>query len=327
MSNKPYDRAFKYLAEQDAESLLILLGYLQPGQPAEIEVLPREIDVSTLLPDQPYRVVIGRDPWIVHVEAQTAYDSRIPKRMAEYGARLWMKHQLPVRSYVLMLTRRGLPKDPPEEAQIDAGCIQISVRYELVLVWQIDAQEMLSLNRESLLPFVPLMRGGQAEIEAGAARLGGIADERKQRELSLHFLVVGGLRYNREDLLDLIGRKGMIPLDQLKESSFYQFIVEEGLEEGRKKGLEEGRQEGREEGLKEGRNEGLKEGLKEGRAQGVAETLNKLVAKRFPNLNVTAEIDGIHDVGALQDLCLAVADLPNPEALRARLAQVIKPTS
>jgi predicted transposase YdaD len=111
----------------------------------------------------------------------------------------------------------------------------------------------------------------------------------------------------------------MIPLDQLKESSFYQFIVEEGLEEGRKKGLEEGRNEG----LKEGRNEGLKEG----RAQGVAETLNKLVAKRFPNLNVTAEIDGIHDVSALQDLCLAVADLPDPEALRARLAQVIKSTS
>ena len=66
------------------------------------------------------------------------------------------------------------------------------MRYELVPVWQIDALEMLSLNRESLLPFVPLMRGGRAEIEMGAARLGQIADERKQRELSLHFLVVWG---------------------------------------------------------------------------------------------------------------------------------------
>jgi hypothetical protein len=110
MSNMPYDRAFKYLAEQDAESLLILLGYLKPGQQAQIDLLPREIDVSTLLPDQPYRVVIGDDSWIVHVEAQTAYDSRIPERMAEYGARLWMKHKLPVRSYVLMLTRRGCRK-------------------------------------------------------------------------------------------------------------------------------------------------------------------------------------------------------------------------
>src|SRR5258706_6749458 len=148
MSDMPYDRALKYLAEQVAESLLILLGYLQPGQEAEIEVLPREIDVSSLIPDQPYRVVIGNDPWIVHIEAQTVYDSRIPKRMAEYGARLWMKHQLPVRSYVLMLTRRGLPNRPSSEGLIDAGCVQISVRYELVCVWQIDAQAMLRLNRE-----------------------------------------------------------------------------------------------------------------------------------------------------------------------------------
>ena len=310
MSNKPYDRAFKYLAEQDAESLLILLGCLRPGQPAEIDLLPREIDVSTLIPDQPYRVVIDGKPSIVHIEAQTVYDSRIPKRMAEYGARLWMKHQLPIRSYLLMLTRRSLPKDPPVEWRIDAGCIQISVRYELVPVWQIDAQEMLSLNRESLLPFVPLMRGGQPEIEAGAALLGRITDERRQRELSLHFLVVGGLRYNREDLLDLIGRKGMIPLDQFKESSIYQLIVEEGLEEGHKKGLEEG----------------LKEGLREGRAQGVAETLSKLISKRFPNLNVAAEILGIHDVNTLQDLCLDVADFQDAEALRTRLNEAIKST-
>ena len=61
MSHMPYDRAFKYLAEQDAESLLILLGCLRPGQPAEIDLLPREIDVSMLMPDQPYRVVIGGD--------------------------------------------------------------------------------------------------------------------------------------------------------------------------------------------------------------------------------------------------------------------------
>ena len=99
----------------------------------------------------------------------------------------------------------------------------------------------------------------------------------------------------------------MIPLDQLKESSFYQFIVEEGLEEGRKKGLEEGRQEGLQEG--------------------VADTLSKLIAKRFPDLNVTSEIDRIHDVNTLQELCLEVADLSNADALRARLAEAMKSTS
>ncbi len=42
MSDKPYDKAFKFLAEQDAESLLILLGAIRPGQHVTIERLPNE---------------------------------------------------------------------------------------------------------------------------------------------------------------------------------------------------------------------------------------------------------------------------------------------
>ncbi|MGH9850009.1 MAG: hypothetical protein ACREBD_09125, partial [Blastocatellia bacterium] len=61
MSDKPYDQAFKFLAEQDAESLLILLGYLQSGEQAEIEVLPRELRAAAILPDQPYRVLTAHE--------------------------------------------------------------------------------------------------------------------------------------------------------------------------------------------------------------------------------------------------------------------------
>ena len=57
MSTKPYDQAFKFLAEQDAEALLLLLGDLRPGQPAQIALLPREVSVSAQLPDQPYEVI------------------------------------------------------------------------------------------------------------------------------------------------------------------------------------------------------------------------------------------------------------------------------
>ncbi|MEW6125542.1 MAG: hypothetical protein AB1757_00650 [Acidobacteriota bacterium] len=69
MSTKPYDQAFKYFAEQDAESLLILLGYLKPGERAEIEPLPLELSVSTLLTDQVYLVRRGGKEIIVHPEA------------------------------------------------------------------------------------------------------------------------------------------------------------------------------------------------------------------------------------------------------------------
>jgi hypothetical protein len=71
MSERPYDRAFKFLAEEDAEALLLLLGDIQPGENARIELLPREVNVSTQLPDQPYQVVIEGKRRLVHVEAQT----------------------------------------------------------------------------------------------------------------------------------------------------------------------------------------------------------------------------------------------------------------
>jgi len=298
LSTKPYDQAFKYLAEQDAESLLILLGYLQPGQRAEIELLPRELGVATRLPDQPYRVVTTQGRRLVHVEAQTVYDSQMPERMADYGARLWMTYRLPLSSYVLLLTERGLPQPAPTTGRIEAGDVQILVRYQLVRLRLMSAARVLALERESLLPFVPLMEGGQAELETGARRLGIVADERRRRDLSLHFLVLGGLRYNHEDLLDLIGRTSMIPLEQLKESSFYQFIAKEGLKEG------------------------LQQGLQQGEIKAAAEILRLLAAKRFPELRLGAEVERIHDVAALQQLCLEINDLPDATALEQRVAEL-----
>ena len=297
MSAKPYDQAFKYLAEQDPESLLILLGFLQPGQQAHVELLPREVSVSALLPDQPYLVETEQGSCVVHIEAQTIYDPLIPERMAEYGARLWVRYRLPVSSYVLLLTRKGLPERAPTRARVDAGDVQIRVHYRLVKLWNVSARRVLAMDRESLLPFVPLMRGGQAELEIGAQRLSLVRDERKQQELGLHFLLLGGLRYNREDILELIGSKSMIPLEQLKESSVYQLIVEEGLKEGRRQGEVKGR----------------------------AETLRRLVEKRFPGLNVASQIERIGDAQVLQELILEVTDMTDGAALEKRLAQILNP--
>ena len=248
MSTKPYDQAFKFLAEQDAEALLLLLGDLQPGEQAKIELLPREVSVSTQLPDQPYEVVTADERRLVHVEAQTVYDPRLPERMVEYGVRLWLKYRLPMASYALLLTRRGVPKRLQGASSIVAGNLRLALRYTIVRLWRLSAASALKLQRASLLPFVPLMQGGAAELEAGARALGEVADEGQRRELSLHFLLLGGLRYNREDILELVGRESMIAIEQLKESSFYQYIVEEGLREGIEKGIQLGIQQGIQQG-------------------------------------------------------------------------------
>ncbi|MGH9837662.1 MAG: hypothetical protein ACREEM_02635 [Blastocatellia bacterium] len=286
MNDKPYDQAFKFLAEQDAESLLVLLGYLQPGEQAEIEVLPRELRAAAILPDQPYRVVTAREHSIVQVEAQAWFDNSMLARYGDYGVRSWISHRLPVRCYVLLLTSRGLPKGFRTQGVIDAGDIQIKVRYRLIKLWQISARKVLAMNREHLLPFVPLMRGGREELEISAQRLSQVPDESQRSEMGVHFLMLGGLRYNRVDLLELIGRKSMITLEQLRESSFYQFVEEEGE-------------------------------LKNAR-----EMLLMLAAKRFPDLKLSEEVDRIRDLEALKRLGLEVSDLPDAETLKRRIAEL-----
>jgi predicted transposase YdaD len=244
MSTKPYDQAFKFLAEADAEGLLLLLGDIQPGEGAQIEPLPREISVSAQLPDQPYKVTIDGKSHLVHVEAQTVYDSGISERMLEYGVRLWLKYRLPQTSYLLLLTDRKVPRKVPRTASVTAHSIRIKISYIPVCLWRMSAAKALSLNRESLLPFISLMSGGRKAMETGARRLADVPSGTRRQELSLHFLLLGGLRYNRDDLLDLIGRATMIPIDQLKDSSFYQYILDEGREEGREEGRVLGRNEG-----------------------------------------------------------------------------------
>jgi predicted transposase YdaD len=289
MSAKPYDQAFKFLAEQDPESLLVLLGAIEPGAPAQIELLPREISVAALLPDQPYLVTTAEGRRVVHVEAQTAWEPGIPARMAEYGPLHYFKYRLPVESYVLLLTRRGLPRIPPLRGVIEAGGTRLVTRYELIRVWLVSAQETLQSGRLALLPFVPLMAGGPGELEEGAGRLRDVEDERRRREMALHFVMLGGLRYNRLDLLELVGRKGMIPLEQLRESSFYQFI----LDEGRKEGL-----------------------------AATADMFRLLAGKRFPGIELGPEVEAVGDPEALRGLSHELDAMPDPDALRRRLAEL-----
>jgi predicted transposase YdaD len=288
MNDKPYDQAFKFLAEQDPEALLVLLGYLQPGEQAEIEILPRELRAAAILPDQPYRVVTARENSIVQIEAQAWFDHSMFDRYGDYGVRSWLGYRLPIRCYVLLLTSRGLPKRFRTWGTIDAGDIRIKIRYCLIKLWLISARKVLAMNREHLLPFVPLMRGGREELEISAQRLSQVPDESQRSEMGVHFLMLGGLRYNRIDLLELIGRKSMITLEQLKESSFYQFIAEE-------------------------------EGLKVAR-----DILQMQAAKRFPGFELGEQAERIRDLEALKRLGLEVSDLPDAETLRRRIAELVQ---
>lgn len=88
----------------------------------------------------------------------------------------------------------------------------------------------------------------------------------------------------------------MIPLEQLKESSFYQYILDEGRAEGEA----------------------------EGETKATAKALRMLVAKRFPRLNITKEVARIHDAAVLQQLLADALEAKTAAELRKRLAKYTK---
>jgi predicted transposase YdaD len=308
MATKPYDQAFKLLAEQDAEALLLLLGVLKPGQRAEIEVLPREVSVAATLPDQPYRVRIEQREEIIHIEAQTRWEDNLPERLVDYDPRLWLRYKLPLRCYILLLTPRRLPDRLPTSIKIDAGDLQIKLKIRVIKLWEMSARKILAMKRKNLLPFVPLMNGGWEELEQGAARLNEVTDAGQKLELSSHFLSLGGLRYNRAELLDLVWRKTMIPWEQLQESSFVQFVLEKGEEKGLAKGLAKGRAEGR----------------AEARTKTFLEVIREMAAKRFPGLALGPELEAIQDAEVLHQLCLQIGDFADAESLQRRVRELAK---
>ena len=183
-TSKPYDQAFKYLAEQDAESLLFLLGAL-PEDVISIEVLPHELSFPAIIPDQLYLITTPEGKYIIHIEAQTYWDDAMPQRMPEYGVLAWLKYRLPVLSYVLVLSKKRFPLNPPIMGIIDAGQTQVVTHYHIIRLWEVSAAEMLERGSTTILPFVALMQGGQAVLIDVARRLHDVAEGAKWRSTFL----------------------------------------------------------------------------------------------------------------------------------------------
>ena len=297
---KKFDDAFKMLATQDAEALLLLIGELQLGEEAEITPLDREMRISTTEADQAYRVVSAKGERIVHIEAESWWKYVMPSRMADYGAREWMIYGLPVDCYVLLLTDRGLPKHPRTMARIDAGDVQITVRFRLIRLSQLPAAEIIKLRREYLLPFVPLANATLKELRQSARLIRDIEDEKQRSELGFYFGAFSGVKYNLADLLAIVWRNRMDLMELIQESSLYHYVVDQGRAEGHAKGRAEGQVE---------------------LAQ---EMLHHLIEHRFPTARVAKKVAQLHDVAALKQLCFEFNEIQDMVALRKRLDEAIK---
>jgi predicted transposase YdaD len=178
-----------------------------------------------------------------------------------------------------------MPPRAPSRLTIKVGHLTVTARCEIIRLWKVSAKKALALGDENLLPLIPLMDGGSEELRKSAQALRNIPNQVRQRELSLHFVMLGSLRYQKPDMIDLLlGGTAMIYSRQvLRETPFYQEILEEGR-------------------------------------QTLVDMVIRFAERRFgSNTALVEEINMIQDLKALKQLCLEMDEFPDVDALRQRI--------
>ncbi|MFM9962889.1 MAG: hypothetical protein ACKV2Q_16895 [Planctomycetaceae bacterium] len=234
------DVAMKHPISEFPQDWSELVG-VRRGTPVHVV----DSDVSTLatLADRVIEVG-GATPYVLHLEPQSYFDKFLDIRMFEGNARLTKRHQQCVHTSVLLLHRSawGKANTGSYKTQSPLGRCSTEFHYDLIKVWELPAEKLLSLGI-GVLPLVPVSKVTRAEIPGLVSRMA----ERFHDEVSpavaaelwTATFVLVGLRYDRVFAEAIL--RGV--RNNMKESSTYQLIVEEGLAEGLAKGFVKARAE------------------------------------------------------------------------------------
>ncbi len=268
----------------------------------EFRFVLRHSDSLLLVQDEAER-------FLVLTELQLHSDAQMPRRMRAYAALAEEKYALPVYPVVLRLL-------PPEKTPSAIACYHQEFRgivahqdYRLVKAWEIDAREILEREILTLVPYVPLMKGaGEAEVYEGVTLL---RRHDAGEEMEVVLALFASFVMKPEHIRKIV-RWDMVVL---KESPWYQEILQEGQEKGLQIGFQEGRQEGLQEGRQEGLQEGRQEGLLEGMQQGI---LHMLTARFEPTREMrdklAQRLRPVSELWALEQLVVKAAQVESLEA-------------
>jgi predicted transposase YdaD len=237
--SKPFDATLKRLLEESPSDWPVLAGL--PRTP--VEVIDADISTVAGAADKVLRVR-GSSDCIMHVEFQRGPDQGLPRRTHVYNAILEDRHELPVRSVLVLLTpsadlsnltgiyERGFAGEPP----------YLRFAYQVIRIWQLPVETLLS-GGLGTLPLAPISAVTQAEvpaiIERMKERLRGRREQALAKDLWTATFFLLGMRYEQDFATRVL--RGVMAME---ESTTYQWVLEQGaLREVRKNVLLLGRQQ------------------------------------------------------------------------------------
>ncbi|MBD2664399.1 hypothetical protein B6N60_00884 [Richelia sinica FACHB-800] len=216
-------------------------------------------------------------------ELQLRYNETMPLRMTAYIALARERYNLPIYPVLINILPHTKTPNIPNFYQHEFMGVKSYQDYRVINLWEIEASLVFQENLASLLPFVPILKGGGEEAIVREA----VIKLRENEQLS-----------DLEPLLSFFASFVLeIPIVQqimrwdmtvLRESPWYQEILKEGLQQG----------------------------VQQGEQQGEANLVIRQLSKRFGNLDpvITSQIrqlsisqletlgESIFDFSAMADL-------------------------
>ncbi|NEO26510.1 MAG: Rpn family recombination-promoting nuclease/putative transposase [Kamptonema sp. SIO4C4] len=218
-------------------------------------------------------------------EVQLYYTNRLPRRIRAYTALAEEKYQLPV--YPVLINILPPNQNPQIPTSYQSNCQGLIARqdYRVINLWEVEAQTVFEQQLTSLLPFVPILAGGNEEATVRQA----LAELRESEALSeLENL----LAFFATFVLDTEVVRQIMRWDMavLRQSPWYEAI----------------KQEGRQEGLQAGSVESLYKGIE----------IALKIKFGAAGLALLPEIRQIQDVGQLEAILEALESVDNIEQVR-----------
>ena len=219
-----------------------------------LDILDTE-QTTTRHADSLIRVHIAGKEALIHHEFQTTDDPSMPLRMAGYIIRAIERHNLPIYSSVIYLRHDAGQRDPGHFIHEISGR-RVVIEYTVIRLSEIEGQAILDRGHVGLLPFTPLMkRPADTDSDAWLRECIHATDALPldgsiKVDILSNLMILSGLGYESETIKRILLQEGLMDAI-MRESTFAQYIMKQGIEKGREEGIEEGIEKGIQESIQE----------------------------------------------------------------------------
>ena len=248
-----YDIAAKHAAQEFPKDMLhLILGTADFEIMEHLDIELPAVEVRRM--DSLTKIRLQGKPTLIHREyqLQDSYPVSIARRIAGYRGQCYQQTELPIRSYVIYFRPPAGRRDPGGFFQnADIPGQRFISEYEVIRLYELEGEPLLAARPPGLMPFLPLMQP-PAGVD-NVTWLQQCVETTRQLPLDTATIdnllmslgIFGNLAYDQETVFTIISEEDM------RQSSIFQRLMEQPLEEARKKALQEGIQKGKALGARE----------------------------------------------------------------------------